>query len=66
MFVNQTYYVSYCINPKNPSLSSIVYISSNEDVLTINSDGLLIVNGIGKSTITIKDEITNLEKLKDS
>lgn len=65
MYVNDIYYLHHIISPNNPSSSSLVYSSSNTNILEVNSDGLLVVNGIGNVSITIKDEVTNKYKTID-
>lgn len=44
---------------ENATIFQITYSSSNEDILTIDGNGNLILNDIGKATITITEVFSN-------
>lgn len=48
--------------PSGSSIDSLVYVSSNEEIATVNANGIVTGVSEGKVTITVIDEYTQTEK----
>ena len=48
--------------PSGSSIDSLVYVSSNEEIATVNANGIVTGVSEGKVTITVIDEYTQIEK----
>lgn len=53
------------VTPSDASISTLKYSSSDEDIATVNSNGIVTGVSKGKVTITITDEYTGTEKSVD-
>ena len=50
------------LTPSDADVSPLKYYSSDEDIATVNSNGIVTGVSAGKVTITVKDEYTGKEK----
>lgn len=58
--INETYQLEAIINPENASKFEFYWGSSNEDVASVNSEGLVTAKGNGKCIITLFDAKSSL------
>lgn len=54
--VNSTYQLETSISPANSTYQSIRYVTSNMDIATISSDGIISFHNPGEVTITARNE----------
>lgn len=62
MRLGDIYKLEAKVIPENATYTELQYETSNPEILTVNDDGNLIANSIGKSAILIKDYKGNLLK----
>lgn len=46
--------VEATISPSNTTNKTITWISNNEEIVSVNSDGTIIAKGVGKTTVVVK------------
>lgn len=57
--VGESYTITPTINPSNATNKNVVYSSSDNSIVTVNSDGKITGKSGGTATITIKSESSN-------
>lgn len=62
MKLGDVYKLEATVFPQNSTYTELQYESTNPEILSVNDDGNLIANNIGKSTISIKDYKNNILK----
>lgn len=62
MKLGDIYKLEAKVLPEDATYKELQYETSNPEILTVNDDGNLIANSIGKATILIKDYKSNLLK----
>ncbi len=60
MVVGKKQNMDYSLEPNNASVHDFVFESSNEDVASVNKNGMITAKGVGKAIITISDRASNV------
>ena len=50
------------VTPSDAYIGTLKYISSDENIATVNANGIVTGVSKGKVTITVKDKYTGIEK----
>lgn len=62
MLEDTTYNISYTISPIEPTIDEVEFISNNEDIVTVSSEGTITSIGEGTTTITINSLDKSISK----
>jgi hypothetical protein len=59
--IGNTYSIVYSLTPTSPSLSDVVFSSSDDDIVTVSTAGVVTAQALGDATITVTS-VSNPDK----